>query len=232
MDIKTRLENEDLFDSQDAICKKRIISLNERGIFTVEDFINCDIASITKTSYLRKYYIAIQHVLKYKYKGEPLALDVLLDKEFEIRRSVYGYGYETFSQVKIRIARNLGFESSRAGRIAKEIVKKKAIDNDDYYPHSADKNGGFKQDSYNVSIMEILKAIAQSGDKLAQFYVDYKDKIELEERQQQTSSETLEKLKSEIVLLTTQREELDKKIRQLTEQVQILEGGGIVNGRK
>ena len=105
------------------------------------------------------------------------------------------------------------------------------IENDDYYQHSAVKSGGFKQDSYRVSIIEILKRLAISGDKLAQFYVEYHEKQELEEKQQ-TSSETLEKLKSEIVFLTTQRDELDKRICQLMEQVQTLEGGNIVNGRK
>ena len=42
----------------------------------------------------------------------------------------------------------------------------------------------------------------------------------------------LEKLKNEIVSLTTQRDKLDDKIRQLTAQVQKLEGGNISNGRK
>ena len=50
MDINTRLENEVLFDSQSSKGKNRIIALNEKGIFTVEDFINCDITNITKTS--------------------------------------------------------------------------------------------------------------------------------------------------------------------------------------
>lgn len=35
MNINTRLENEDLFDSQNAKGKNRIIALNEKGIFTV-----------------------------------------------------------------------------------------------------------------------------------------------------------------------------------------------------
>lgn len=229
MDIKTRLENEDLFDSQNVKGKNRITSLNEHGIFTVEDFINCDIVNITKTSYLRRYYIAIQHALKYKYKGEPLVSDVLLDKEFEFDRTKFGLGVS--SNYRIGIMEKLGFKVDPSTRIAKKIVENKMKANDDYYQHSAAKNGGFKQDSYKVSIIEILKSIAQSGDKLAQFYVEYKEKQELEEKQQ-TSSETLQKLKSEIVLLTTQRDELDERIRQLMEQVQTLEGGNIVNGRK
>lgn len=35
MNINTRLENEDLFDSQNAKGKNRIKALNEKGIFTV-----------------------------------------------------------------------------------------------------------------------------------------------------------------------------------------------------
>jgi hypothetical protein len=87
MDINTRLENEVLFDSQSSKGKNRIIALNEKGIFTVEDFINCDITNITKTSYIRSHYIAIQYALKYKYKGEPLVTDVLLDRNFRVPRS-------------------------------------------------------------------------------------------------------------------------------------------------
>lgn len=230
MDIKTRLESEELFDAQNAKGKNRIISLNEHGIFTVEDFINCDIASITKTSYLRRYYIAIQHALKYKYKGEPLISDILLDKEFEIDRAKYGLGVSSY--FRIGIMGKLGFEIDPSTRIAKKLVENKMKKNDDYYQHSAAKNGGFKQDSYRVSIIEILKAIAESGDKLAQFYVEYQEKKELDELQQITSSEILEKLKSEIVLLTSQRDELNDRISQLLEQVQKLEGGNIVNGRE
>lgn len=229
MDIKTRLENEELFGYQPNVGKKRIVALNNKGIFTVEDFINCDITNITTTSYMRRYYIAVQHVLKYKYEDEPLVLDVLFDKEYKIGRERCGLG----APFKLHIggATKIGFENSTFSEIAKKLLKHKMIENDDYYQHSAVKNGGFKKDSYNVSIIEILKALAQSGDKLAQFYVDYYEKQILEEKPQ-TSSETLEKLKNEIVLLTTKRDELDEKIYQLKEQVQTLEGGNIVNGRK
>lgn len=81
-------------------------------------------------------------------------------------------------------------------------------------------------------MMEILKVKAQSGDKLAQFYVDYQEQKSLEEGQQKSNTEILEKLKNEIVSLTTQRDKLDEKICQLTEKVQKLEGGNISNGRK
>ena len=105
-------------------------------------------------------------------------------------------------------------------------------ENDDYYPHRITANGGIKQGYYNVSMMEILKVKAQSWDKLAQFYVNYQEQKSLEEGQQKSNAEILEKLKNEIVSLTTQRDKLDEKIRQLTEQVQKLEGGNISNGRK
>jgi hypothetical protein len=84
-----------------------------------------------------------------------------------------------------------------------------------------------------INIFErILSVKAQSGDKLAQFYVDYQEQKSLEEEQQKSNTEILEKLKNEIVSLTTQRDKLDEKIRQLTEQVHKLEGGNISNGRK
>jgi len=229
MDTNTRLENEDLFDSQNSKGKNRIISLNEQGIFTVEDFINSDVINITKTPYIRRYYTALQHALRYKYKGEPLAVDVLLDKVVKIDRSICRFNSP---EVKIRIATNLGFEIFPIGRIAKDLAKKKMIDNDDFYQHSAVKNGGYKQDSYIVTMMEIIKSLAQSGNKLAQFYVDYKEQKELEEKQQEEPSVTLEKMKSELVLLTAQRDKLDEMINLLTKQVKILEGGNEFHGRK
>lgn len=230
MDINTRLENEVLFDSQSSKGKNRIIALNERGIFTVEDFINCDITNITKTSYIRSHYIAIQYALKYKYNGEPLVTDVLLDRNFRVPRSKIALGshYDFY----IRAMAKLGFENYSMSQIGKKILVNKMKENDDYYSHRIAANGGIKQEYYNVSMMEILKVKAQSGDKLAQFYVDYQEQKSLEEGQQKSNTEILEKLKNEIVSLTAQRDKLDDKIRQLTEQVQKLEGGNISNGRK
>ncbi len=229
MDINTRLENEDLFDSQNAKGKNRIVALNNKGIFTVEDFINCDIATITSTSYLRNYYVAIQYALKYKYKGEPLVTDVLLEQEFEIDRFRVRHASP---QIHIRFAKKLGFENYMISQIVKGEIRNKMEENKDFYQRDIAKSGGFKQQYYYISMMEILKVIAQSGDKLAQFYVDYQEQKSLEEGQQKSNTEILEKLKNEIVSLTTQRDKLDEKIRQLTEQVQKLEGGNISNGRK
>ena len=225
MDIKTRLENEELFSFQPNIGKKRIIALNNKGIFTIEDFLNSDVAHITTTSYMRKYYIAVQHILKYKYKGEPLVLDVLLDKEYEVSREKYGLN-PSFEPI-IANAPKLGFKPRSFSQIARHILALKMIKNDDY----SAKNDGYKQNYYTVSIFEILKGLALAGDKLAQFYVEYHEKQELENKQQ-TSSETLKKIKKEIDLLTSQENELDQKIYQLEKQVQTLEGGNIVNGRK
>lgn len=230
MNINTRLENEDLFDSQNAKGKNRIIALNEKGIFTVEDFINCDITNITKTSYIRNYYIAIQYALRYKYKGEPLVTDVLLDKEFKIHRRRIGFGSD--HNFYIGSMTRLGFENYSMSRIAYKILINKMKENNDYYQYQIAKNGEIKQEYYNISMMEIIKNKAQSGDKLAQFYVDYQEQKKLEEEQKKSDFEVLEKLKNEIVLLTTQRDKLDKKICELTEQVQKIKGGNISNGRK
>ena len=120
MDINTRLENEDLFDSQSSKGKNRIIALNEKGIFTVEDFINCDITNITKTSYIRSHYIAIQYALRYKYKGEPLVTDVLLDRNFRVPRSKIALAshYDFY----IRNMTKLGFENYSTSQIGKKIL--------------------------------------------------------------------------------------------------------------
>ena len=237
MDIKDRLESIDLFEPQSATGKNRIISLNNKGIFTVEDFINCDIDGLTKTSYIRREYKAIQHVLRYKYKGEPLVLDVLLDKSFSLRRSdVMGLTTTPYFNAIEKSFRRIGLGGLTASHIAIKLAKEKMVDNHDFYSYDA-VDGKFKKDKYEVLVIDILKHMAQKGSKLAKFYVEYQEKKELEERQQHSpsehnSSEVLENLKSTIVLLTSQRDALDEKIRQLTEQVQTLEGGSIVNGRK
>lgn len=122
MNINTRLENEDLFDSQNAKGKNRIIALNEKGIFTVEDFINCDITNITKTSYIRSHYIAIQYALKYKYKGEPLVTDVLLDENFRVPR--YKIAFGSHYDFYIRSMTKLGFENYSMSQIEKKNISK------------------------------------------------------------------------------------------------------------
>lgn len=96
----------------------KIIALNERGIFTVEDFINCNITNITKTSYIRSHYIAIQYALKYKYKGEPLVTDVLLDRNFRVPRSKIALSshYDFY----IRAMTKLGFENYSTSQIEKK----------------------------------------------------------------------------------------------------------------
>ncbi len=222
MDVKTRLENEELFGSQPG---RRVIFLNTKKIFTVEDFINCDINQITASCYTRRYYMALQHALKYKYKGEPLALDVLLDREYQIGHE--HYKMSTDYDLNISEAKILGFEDSKLSSYARRILKSKMIDNDDYYPT---KNGRYKQDFYTVSIIEILDMMASKGDKLAKFYVDYKRKKGIEENQQD-STEYYEKLKSEIILLTVERDKLDKKILELTEQLNALKGEKTANER-
>lgn len=86
MDLKTELSKESIFieKSQSVIT---INNLNKKGIYTIEDFINNDVEKITKTPTTRKTYRAIQKILRYKYLGEPLVLDIILDKEYDAKTS-------------------------------------------------------------------------------------------------------------------------------------------------
>ena len=109
---------------------------------------------------IRSHYIAIQYALRYKYKGEPLVTDVLLDRNFRVPRSKIALAshYDFY----IRNMTKLGFENYSTSQIGKKILINKMKENDDYYPHRITANGGIKQGYYNVSMMEILKVKAQS----------------------------------------------------------------------
>lgn len=83
MDIKTKLEEEKLFILYEH-GKKMISILNKKGIFTIEDLINCDTKQLSYETNKKKQFKLFQELLKNKYLGTPLAFGDLLEKEYKL----------------------------------------------------------------------------------------------------------------------------------------------------
>lgn len=93
MDLKTKLEDEILFSEEKSLFFKH---LNEKGIYTIEDYINADLGR----TYQRIKHRGFQGILRYKYLDEPLVVDILLKRK---------YGREEINLI-IQDMRKLGFE--------------------------------------------------------------------------------------------------------------------------
>ena len=204
MDLKTRLEDESIF-AKKYQAGMTIKTLNEKGIFTVEDFINCDIAKVIHSS-SRKQLFAFQKILKYKYLGEPLAMDIILEKEYpdeiiidrDLKRDIIKLGFGSY-----------GFYS-----LAKEILNKKG----------------------SCKMIDIILRLDDKFDFLKEFYIEYYNtqilKENVEEAPVESDKNSLDTLKNELVGLLNQRNALDTKIASLLEQINTLEGGKTNNARK
>lgn len=207
MDLITRLENEPIFFSQMIKGKKRIEKLNKKGVFTIEDFINCDVEQLTSTDYLIKQYRAFQHILRYKYLNMPLVLDIILDKEYnEIKF------FSQFSRDLVKLGFGEVIFSNLAERLRKEDPSKP------------------------IKMIDLLKTISiyvknYQYQSLAQFYVDYYDQEILKQPNHNISTHSIEELKNQLTVLLIQRNELDSKISAIEQQISTLEGGTVTNGR-
>ena len=226
MNENIQLEDEELFLANlDYRNREQIIKkYKQRGINTIGDFINTDISDLTKRHHeFTKYVIKTSYkMLKYKYQGKRMAEDVYLDEtikedDFYIHSSDGSIEYDC---QKIYNLLSLGFIHSS---------------------YSANK---FLEEIYNeikgkeISAIEIIKRIIEdrkdrigspSNAEIGKFYLDYYKK---EFMNSKDSVETLTSLKKELSDLLTEREMLDSRISQLTDQINSLEGGNITNGRK
>lgn len=76
MDLKTRLEDEELF-CIGSNGKNRVPAVNKKGVYTVEDFLNCDVDYLSSSN---KQYRVLKDVISCKYKNTPLLRSVYLDR--------------------------------------------------------------------------------------------------------------------------------------------------------
>ena len=240
MDIKTRIEDEELFHTNNhkhdtAIIKK----LQSNNIYTIEDYIKGDANSIYSDELAKKHFEAIKKILKYKYNGESLDIAALLNKKHKIesKRFMSIYNHLNFSKKTIQdIFINVDDMTSLgiygyidiiiASRISCEIIADKMKKNGDFHiPYVDNIDGGFNRKYYEVTPLEIFKRIIiEKNDKfihneVIEFYVNYYDKM-----QSKDSIKTLEQLKQKLISLTAQKQQIDNDIFKCMEQIQNIEG--------
>lgn len=210
MNIKIKLEDEPIFNMLDSYTKRKIKKLKEKGINTVEDFINRDL--LVDPVYSDKdgnlKIKAFQSILKYKYLNKVLTNDIFLETEY--------HGYQS-----MKTFYRLGFEGvyNKYAEILKEKKEIRIID--------------------VLESMALRLDNSQAKD-LAQFYVDYyKKEIKKEYIEDKTGESSLasnkkelEKYKDQLISLLIERNKLDEKINNLTEKVRLLQEGDITNAKK
>lgn len=204
MDLKTRLENELIF-AKIPHANLVISGFNEKGIFTVEDFINYDIEQIKSYS-MRKQYSAFQKILKYKYLGESFTMDIILEREYNDEAQIFCNLYRDITK--------LGFGNYHFELLAKEILNKK---------------GSCKM----IDIISKMSEKFDYLKKFYIEYYDTQMKKEnIEKVSVDSDKKSLDTLKNELVSLLNQRNILDTRIALLLEQINTLEGGKTNNARK
>lgn len=205
MDLKTKLGEDGIFGKMER-GKQIVTTLNKKGIFTVEDFINSDIDQIASHADVRKNYRAYQEILKYKYLGIPLTMDVLFEKQ-----CLKGRALE-------KDMGRLGFASYGAYAWERDITR------------ISIENGG------KCRYIDLLKELGSKFEYLTDFYIEYYNtqikKENKEEELIENEKDSLDTLKNELVGLLNQRNALDAKIASLLEQINTLEGGKTNNARK
>lgn len=77
MDVKTRLEDDKVL----GISTETKKTLNSKGIYTIEDFLNIEESNLPVTR--SNFYLAMQHIYKHAYLNQEFVYDILLDKEYE-----------------------------------------------------------------------------------------------------------------------------------------------------
>lgn len=186
--IHDNIENEPLFSKREQP-GKIIKFLNEKGIYTIDEFINCDLDAIYGKASNKKRMIAIQKILKYKYLGEPLTFDILLTKE-----------YTTYWDIKkyfMKDLRTLGIDHTTYADRALDIVEQKG----------------------SVTIMDLMYTeIADNYNYLKEFYIEYYE-TKMINQSNEISTDNLKVLKKELESLIEERNKLDSKISLLQSQI-------------
>lgn len=200
MDIKKRLENEE-FVGIAGNKKLRIKYLNENNIYTIEEFLNCDINLLYHSKESKTKVKIEKDILRYKYLQEPMVRDTLLTSDITISDK------EKCKYTMINALENLGFGNfSRVNRYFNEIAFNKVFNNA----------------SASIKIIDYLKCcLLDESDinyNLISFYVNYYDTIIYNRKI--TIKNDLQRMKDELVKLVLERKRLDKSIEKLTTEIE------------
>lgn len=245
MDVKTKLKDDKVvfanYESANAL-SRMIAKLNEKGVYTIEDLINCEKNILPYSS--RKTYAACAEIFKHEYLGQELVLDVLLEKEYPIDFEedysrperddyhlydsiLYKYILEKNYKILTECANDvlkLGFKPLYGGNsmimcIYNFLYRK-------------------KYNGKNISMEYLLKECDSFGCQslgIRKYYLEYIDKKKKsneEELNIETVPKVLEILKSQLESLLTVRNELDVQIESLQEQIKSFDKGENSYGRK
>ena len=200
MNKNAKLEEEQLFHTSNHNYNLvRIKRLHKNSIYTIEDYINESADKIYKAESAKTYYSVIKSILKYKYTGEPLETDKLLTKEHKIESMTFVKMSNCLNFCKKRVQSflinvddmiSLGISSGTnmiiVAKTAYEIIIDKMKENNDFHMPYNYQNGGFNQNYYSITPIEIFKRIlvekkdSFTDNKILEFYVDYYDKKQQE----------------------------------------------------
>lgn len=200
MDIKKRLEKEE-FVGIAGNKKLRIKYLNENNIYTIEEFLNCDINVLYHSKESKTKVKIEKDILRYKYLQEPMTRDTLLTSDITISDK------EKCKYTMINALENLGFGNfSRVNRYFNEIAFNKVFNNA----------------SASIKIIDYLKCcLLDESDinyNLISFYVNYYDTIIYNRKI--TIKNDLQRMKDELVKLVLERKRLDKSIEKLATEIE------------
>lgn len=238
MDIKTRLEDDTILfmTVNNLLARGQMIKyLEEEGITTIEDLINCSPTYFK--GYRKPVYNAMIEVYKHEYLGEPLVTDVLFDKEYdhsdagykECSRDLERLGLKGVSEKRKRIFfRIISFFEADY-----KCIKKGASYRDNVYETvPSEKYNGKK---FKIEQLLIEHVIESKGVNLSGYYLNYLEQKRKEEQKANNGLDdfaTLSDLKKQFQSLLEMKDNLDEQIKLIQESIEKIERGENENVRK
>ena len=209
--------------------------MHEKGLYTVEDFINCDIDdnfNINKQAII--YYRGMKDILKYKYLGISMTSDILFEKEFSketFNNNPLGSrtSKKDFLKTMLRLC---VFSSGNTIESLRNYFIKNIVQNDnigeqftviDFIKSKKD-----SLDQIELPTQGEKGALALYNFLVAYYNKEVKAKNELTVVADETV-DTLDSLKNELLELVNQKKKLDDKINILLEKINIMEEGKKIN---
>ncbi len=215
MDVNINLKDDTFFfsDGKENNYKKNnaskllILSLNKKGIYTVNDLINIDQTKFNKSN--AHYLRALVQIMRYRYLGEELINDVLLENEYTTSKSDVG-----------RLAkdlRRLGF----GGDI--KYLRDKVIPL--YITLHLDDNSFTMEQFLRAEDDNSLFVLGNADFR--GFYLKYIEEMKKKKQAEENMPEKdiLEELKHQLERLIETRDSIDKQIQDVQNQIYSLNGG-------
>lgn len=233
--LEMRLEDEPFLNSKPNF-GQNLIGLHNRGIYTLNDFITMDLKSIPYKPRREEFFRMID-ILRCKYFGEDLVCDVIIHKKYPLTYQEYVKNKDQyhFPRLEERLKLNEDVPISKDDLFVdymKSVIKRdcerlgipvlgvRLLFN-------AQHRTRFLNGKEYMSMQDYLEKenVKNSHSKyLVDFYLEYIKTKEAKKDDAITSSE-LETLKKQLSSLTSQRDDLDKQIIDVQNQIQIMSEG-------